>query len=288
MRSLADDTQIELSNSPIPFDTQTLESDRPFPTDALIVPSTERFITPLPDKFFVPGSGAPLLTVRHTTLIPSGRSVLGLNFDHVIFDGSSACRFSHHLSHFYINGPDTEIPLVEYPTFGSHIQFPEFPPPEQAINKAKAIHVLKPVIHEEGDRLANEDISAHTMVNMVISGKEMEKMKKEVTERLDVKDTLSDQDILSGWFTHLMERVTGPVNQMVYIINVSMGPLITTSPDLPTVQRHGWTLPSHNEDLLRERRRLLAISTRRLRHHRPRCPSNFHRHSMPQGAEGVV
>ncbi|ODN93535.1 hypothetical protein L198_05400 [Cryptococcus wingfieldii CBS 7118] len=77
--------RLRLTSSLIPFETPTIESDQAFPDKHVVQPTLSPFLPPLGKNYHLPNTDAHLFSVRLTTLLPSGKSVLGVETSHVFY-----------------------------------------------------------------------------------------------------------------------------------------------------------------------------------------------------------
>jgi hypothetical protein len=216
----------------VPLDEQTIEQDYAKSDSAVIVKTTLPFTTSLHKNNHLPEGDSPLVTVRLTTLLPSGRSVLGLVFDHVIFDGYLALRFSTHLSHFYVD-PAYVPPTHEHPSFYPHLLLPKFPPDEDSnvVKIARELSLLNSRDRMEGDVDWDEFFKGANMASLYLSQSDIDCLVTEVKARDPALSSggerLSEQDILSGWWVCLLERSGQPITHITYILNVSTSPQLS-------------------------------------------------------------
>lgn len=193
----------------------TVEADYPYPDTNVVQPGIGPYAASLPQNFHLPDSDSSLFALRLTTLLPSGRSVLGVTVSHVFADGATGNRILHHLSHFYHHG--TALSPESLPTFFPHIHLPNYPPSHQVIEENLVGQVVPRDLSEvhagyTGGAVGSEQTTVR------LSRKELAMIRggSGSTQKL------SDQDLLSGWWITLLERIgEQKIDRIIYTINVS-------------------------------------------------------------------
>lgn len=170
-----------------------------------------------------------MLTVRLTTLLPATHDVLCVNISHALGDAGTLHRIVTHLSYFYVNGMEAKIPEHEYPSFGPHLELPEYPPDENVLYQARKIPQLKFLSKAERKPIRERNQQLYDNINLKLSADEIREIKKEIGARVGDLYHFSEQDALTGWWIHLLERISGPINQATYVIDVSVSPLVPRS-----------------------------------------------------------
>ncbi|ODN74173.1 hypothetical protein, variant [Cryptococcus amylolentus CBS 6039] len=111
---------IELTSSPVPFETQSIERDQTFPDKLVIQPTINPYIPPLDPSVRFPNTDNHLFSVRLTTLLPSNKSVLGVQVSHLGMDGTMGRYLVKLLDALYTHGEaalQSTDPAVVIPTF---------------------------------------------------------------------------------------------------------------------------------------------------------------------------
>jgi hypothetical protein len=217
---LANLSKIRLTGNDIPLTTQSISMDHAFTTNDVIQPSLQPFLPTIQGDSWLPNTDSPLLTLRLTTLLPSRRSVLGITWSHILGDAATCHAFITLLSKLYVGGPDLQLQPGDYPNFGPHVDFPIYPPQKEVVDRYD-IPQTRPRSMSEMKEAFSRDGASSQMVVISLSRKEMAEMKKEC--QAVTQDRLSDQDILSGWWIWLLERLGETIERVVYAINVSTG-----------------------------------------------------------------
>ena len=215
--------QIRLTSSPIPLYTQTVDASTPFPTRHVVQPTILPYIRSLPSDHYVPGSDSPLLALCLTTLLPSRSQVLGIGWGHILGDASACGHFTRLLSQLYAQ-PDASLNDAQLPNFFPHIQFTEYPPSEETLQEFvdDPYEAYPPVVASEMYAATGPENA--DMLVIVLSRKEIKAMKSECN--LGGTERLSEQDVLSAWWTVLLEKSGGlfpNARRMAYTVNVSPG-----------------------------------------------------------------
>lgn len=202
-----------MTNSPIPYSTQTVDAAYPFPDKRVIQPSLGDYLPPLAPNFFVAGADAPLLTVRLTTL-SSGGSVLGINGAHILGDAKTFSRFIEDVSLFY-NMPSVSLEADELPTFAPHVNIPHSTP---GVREQFEFFGVNPVPMADMVKGYAEAEAQSEAVTVILTQDEL----KHITAVRLPGEKLSDQDLLSGWWVSVLERAGQQFTDMVYTVNVSV------------------------------------------------------------------
>lgn len=140
---------------------------------------------------------------------------MGVTVSHVFADGATGNRILHHLSHFYHHG--TALSPESLPTFFPHIHLPNYPPSQQVIEENLVGQVVPRDLSEvhagyTGGAVGSEQTTVR------LSRKELAMIRGESRSA----QKLSDQDLLSGWWIALLERIgEQKIDRIIYTINVS-------------------------------------------------------------------
>ncbi|ODN93538.1 hypothetical protein L198_05403 [Cryptococcus wingfieldii CBS 7118] len=105
---------IELTSSPIPFETQTIERDQTFPDKLVIQPTVNPYMPPLDPNVRFPNNDNHLFSVRLTTLLPSNKSVLGAQVSHLGMDRTMGRHLVKLLDALYKPSPAREPVVTGY------------------------------------------------------------------------------------------------------------------------------------------------------------------------------
>lgn len=124
---------------------------------------------------------------------------------------------------------EAKIPENEYPSFAPHLELPEYPPDENVLYQARKIPQLKFLSKAERKPIRERNQQLYDNINLKLSADEIRGIKKEIVARVGDLYHFSDQDALTGWWIHLLKRISGPTNQATYVIDVSVSPLVSRS-----------------------------------------------------------
>ena len=113
---------------------------------------------------------------------------------------------------------------AQLPNFFPHIQFTEYPPSEETLQEFvdDPYEAYPPVVASEMYAATGPENA--DMLVIVLSRKEIKAMKSECN--LGGTERLSEQDVLSAWWTVLLEKSGGlfpNARRMAYTVNVSPG-----------------------------------------------------------------
>jgi hypothetical protein len=204
--------QISLTNSPIPFSTQTVDAAYPYPDKNVVQPDLGEYLPQLAGDYFVAGADAALLAVRLTTL-SSGGSVLGVNWAHVLGDAAAFSRFLEDVSLFY-NMPYTALDNEDMPTLEPHVRLPAY---TEQIGQQYALDILNPLPLEEAMKGYSDAVAGSQQFNLILTQDEV----KHITALRVAGERLSDNDLIASWWINVLERAGQPVDYLVQTINVS-------------------------------------------------------------------
>jgi hypothetical protein len=199
---------------------QTLTRDKVFDTTDVVQTSLDPFLEPFSPTYFFPNTDAALITFRLTKLLPSGQTVLGVNFSHLLGDAHLCCRLLNQLSLIYSDGGIDRLPLSDWPVYGPSIALGETEPidvshPESRSDKRMTYDDYKVVLDSYAQVQAD-----YEGITVSFSPKEIVAMKREAQER-GMSDA-SSNDVTIAWWTTLMERGgEGPFRVVSWAINVS-------------------------------------------------------------------
>ncbi|BEJ12478.1 hypothetical protein CspHIS471_0209380 [Cutaneotrichosporon sp. HIS471] len=201
---------ISLTESPIPFSTQTTEDEYPYPTKNVIQESLGSYAPPLRDDFFVPGADAPQVAVRLSTLA-NGNSVLGINWGHVLGDAAAFSRFLEDVSLFYNMGRFADLG-DDMPTFAPHVTIPLA---GEKTLKDYHLDLLEPMGVPEVFKGYSDATTAGEFFTVRLSRREL----AHITASRTAGEHCSDGDMLSGWWIGVLERAGRRVDRAVQTIN---------------------------------------------------------------------
>ncbi|ODO00053.1 hypothetical protein I350_06677 [Cryptococcus amylolentus CBS 6273] len=205
---------IELTSSPVPFETQSIERDQTFPDKLVIQPTINPYIPPLDPSVRFPNTDNHLFSVRLTTLLPSNKSVLGVQVSHLGMDGTMGRYLVKLLDALYTHGEaalQSTDPAVVIPTFFPGGAFPE------AINSYIA------------------DSMTSSRVALQFTKSELQVLRDQYQLESGVK--LSTQDAISAWWATLLNKVGVDVKSLVYVLDYRKWCIGHPSfpPNLPTL-----------------------------------------------------
>ncbi|ODO00078.1 hypothetical protein I350_06703 [Cryptococcus amylolentus CBS 6273] len=228
---------IRLCASPIPFETQSIERDHAFPDKRFIQPAEDNpYIPTLPVNFRTLNSESHLFSVSLTTLLPSGKSVLGFQMSHLAQDSESGVRVLLLLEALYLRGQDALESIPPNAAYALPTFFPDVGPlpvyvPSQ--NQGEIVPSQPSAAALQAYLDAKKDLS---MVFVQLSMWEVKILKAQY--RQDVGFYLSDQDVISTWWIDLLRRVGVDVPIVIYVLNViseMVYRLPSFPPSLPTL-----------------------------------------------------
>ncbi|RSH82707.1 uncharacterized protein EHS24_007701 [Apiotrichum porosum] len=200
---------ISLTNSPIPFSTQVVDDEYPYPDRHVIQPDLGSFIPPLAGDYFVAGADAPLVTVRLSTL-KNGNSVLGVNWAHILGDAAAFSRFLEDVSLLY-NLPAADLD-DDMPTLEPHVRLPPY---SEQIGKDFKFDLLNPLPLEEVGKGYGDAVTSSQMFTVTLTPEEV----KHITSLKTPGEHLSDNDLIAGWWVSVLERAGQRVEYVVQTIN---------------------------------------------------------------------
>jgi hypothetical protein len=200
---------------PIPFSTRTIEAGYPYKNKNVIQEELGPYLPAMAEKYYVAGEDAALLVVRLTTLAPSGASVLGVNWAHVLGDGAALHRFLTDVSIFY-NQPTAELEAGEdMPTLEPHVRLPPY---TEEIGREYALDILTPRPLEEVGKGYADAVIQSQVFHIVLTCDEVAHI---MATRVP-GEKLSENDMFTGWWISLLERAGQHVDYVVQTINVSL------------------------------------------------------------------
>ncbi|KAK8869574.1 hypothetical protein IAR55_000141 [Kwoniella newhampshirensis] len=242
------DFSFNLTSSPIPFSTQTITSAPdpfPFPTRLVIQDTLHPYLPPLGPTYHIPNKDEPLFVVRLTTILPFRSSVLGINMSHLIGDGEMGLRLVKLLELFYLHGEKVIVSINDdkedvyrlsgflLPTFGDHTKLPPFQPEWDDLYSS-----WSSIGHDGQKRFEAFKHERETNERMTIEFNQGEiKKLKDVWMDKEKTGILSGQDVLSGWWIQLMERLGMKIDLVEYVCSHRLFCVSHPSypPDLPTL-----------------------------------------------------
>ncbi|KAL1413217.1 hypothetical protein Q8F55_000970 [Vanrija albida] len=204
------DFAIAVTQSPIPYSTQTVDAEYPFADKRVVQPDLGSYLPPLAPDFFVAGADAPLLTVRLSTL-SSGGSVLGINGAHILGDAKTFSRFIEDVSLFY-NLPSVGLDGPDLPTFTPHVNIPHSTP---GVREQFEFFGVNPVPLDAMMKGYAEAEAQSEAITVILTQDEL----KHITAVRLPGENVSDQDLLSGWWVSVLERAGQQFTDMVYTVN---------------------------------------------------------------------
>ncbi|ODO03277.1 hypothetical protein I350_06127 [Cryptococcus amylolentus CBS 6273] len=236
---------IKLTASPIPFETQTLTLDQPFPTTHVIQPSPGEFLPPLGENCHLPNhSNAHIFAISLTTLFPSGNSVLGLHATHLI-NGEAKRQLLKILDAFYTHGEAAREKMYELagcvlPTFFPHVGLllPYDPIWNLLVERKGHRHDLSGIV---SDVIA----AAAQSVPVILELHRLELAFLREKYQQDIAVKLSEQDALSAWWITLLKKVGVDVHRVMYALPQLLPiPPLVPPPILPSLAMHT-VMPFH-------------------------------------------
>ncbi|ODN76334.1 hypothetical protein L198_08110 [Cryptococcus wingfieldii CBS 7118] len=226
---------IELTSSPIPFETQTIERDQAFPDKLVIQPTIKPYMPPLNPNVRFPNTDNHLFSVRLTTLLPSNKSVLGVQVSHLGMDGTMARHLVKLLDALYTHGEaalqstDSEIVI---PTF-----FPGGVGPLHAYDAStdNLAFAVSWKAFPEAIRCYIADFKTSSRVALQFTKPELQALRDQY--QLDSELKLSTQDAISAWWATLLNKVGVDVKSIVYFLDYRKWCIGHPSfpPNLPTL-----------------------------------------------------
>ena len=204
------------------------ENHQPFETLDSVQASLEPFLPEYPCQSLVPDTDSPLVKFRLNTLLPSGRTTLGIAFSHGLADGAAFYRFVRLLSNVYVSdaGSTTVVPPEDHPELLPQVVLPEYPPGQSAINEASCVQQLKPYTFAAANNAYEEDRASTQMATLKLLPDELRRLRNDCHSRVGRGLKVTDQDVLTGWAASLVERMEVPITTLIYMINVSSTLLI--------------------------------------------------------------
>jgi hypothetical protein len=201
---------------------QSIKAATAFPTNHVIQPTLDPYISQLPPTFPAPDTNSHLVSIRVTNLLPSRCSVLGIVWAHVLGDASACNRYLRHLSHFYVNGPQAKLDIADYPSFFPHITHPAFPPHQDVLDSYDIGQVRPRDLKETVMPSYAAAAVKYEGMTINFTREEVAALKRAVLKGWTAPPTVSEQDVISAWWYSLLQR-TGEtaVQKMVYTVNVS-------------------------------------------------------------------
>lgn len=204
--------QISLTESPIPYSTQTTTDEYPYQNKHVIQESLGSYCPPLRDDFPVAGADAPLLAVRLSTLA-NGNSVLGVNWGHVLGDAAAFSRFLEDVSLFYNMGRFADLG-EDMPTFTPHVNIP---PASEKTLKEYHLDILEPVAVDEMIKGYTDGTTGGQLFTVGLSRKEI----AHIAAARTAGEHITENDLVSGWWISVLERAGQRIDRIVQTINVS-------------------------------------------------------------------
>ncbi|ODN74150.1 hypothetical protein L202_07601 [Cryptococcus amylolentus CBS 6039] len=231
---------IELTNSPIPFETQTLERDRAFPDDYVLQPTLDPYLPPMGSNIRYPNTDNYLFAVRLTTLVPANKSVLGIQLCHLATDATVGRNLLKLFDALYTLGEaalDSSDPKVMMPTFFPVSGVEPLPASDHNLTDDEVFGFpSKPFRKSIQSYVADATTSSRVALRFTKS--ELQALRDQY--QLDFAVKLSTQDALSAWWVSLLNNVGVNVETLVYLLEptvpqmVHRPSLLPSQPSLPT------------------------------------------------------
>ncbi|ODO00073.1 hypothetical protein I350_06698 [Cryptococcus amylolentus CBS 6273] len=213
---------IELTNSPIPFETQTLERDRAFPDDYVLQPTLDPYLPPMGSNIRYPNTDNYLFAVRLTTLVPANKSVLGIQLCHLATDATVGRNLLKLFDALYTLGEaalDSSDPKVMMPTFFPVSGVEPLPASEHNLTDDEVFGFpSKPF--RKSIQIYVADATTSSRVALRFTKSELQALRDQY--QLDFAVKLSTQDALSAWWVSLLNNVGVNVETLVYLFEVSL------------------------------------------------------------------
>ncbi|ODN74174.1 hypothetical protein L202_07625 [Cryptococcus amylolentus CBS 6039] len=209
---------IELTRSPIPFETQTLERDRAFSDDYVLQPTLDPYLPPMGSNIRYPNTDNYLFAVRLTTLMPANKSVLGIQLCHLATDATVGRNLLKLFDALHTHGEaalDSSDPEVMMPTFFPVSGVDPLPASEQNLTDDEAFGFpSKPFPKSIQSYVADATTSSRVALRFTKS--ELQALRDQY--QLDSAVKLSTQDALSAWWVSLLNNVGVNVETLVYLL----------------------------------------------------------------------
>ncbi|TYJ53391.1 hypothetical protein B9479_005991 [Cryptococcus floricola] len=226
---------IELTSSPIPFETQTIERDQAFPDKLVVQPTINPYMPPLDPNVRFPNTDNHLFSVRLTTLLPSNKSVLGVQVSHLGIDGTMGRHLVKLLDALYTHGEaalQSTDPDVVIPTFfpGGVGPLPAYDASTDNLPFAVPWKVFPEAINSY-----IADFMSSSRVALQFTKSELQVLKDQYQLESGVK--ISTQDAISAWWATLLNKVGVDVKSIVYFLDYRKWCIGHPSfpPNLPTL-----------------------------------------------------
>ncbi|ODN93537.1 hypothetical protein L198_05402 [Cryptococcus wingfieldii CBS 7118] len=209
---------IELTSSPIPFETQTLERDRAFSDNYVVQPTLDPYLPPMDPNVRYPNTDNYLFAVRLTTLVPANKSVLGIQVCHLGMDATVGRNLLKLFDALYTHGEaalDSSDPQVIIPTFFPVSGVEPLPASEQYLTDDDVFGIpSKPFPKSIQSHVA--DVMTSSRVALRFTKSELQALRDQY--QLDSVVKLSTQDAISAWWATLLNNVGVNVETLVYIL----------------------------------------------------------------------
>ncbi|ORY88971.1 hypothetical protein BCR35DRAFT_189644 [Leucosporidium creatinivorum] len=210
--------------SSIPLTLSTSPSTRAFPTPSVLQPSLSPYSPPLDPTQLNTSSTDPLgvLLSLQLTYLPNHtdgeKSVLGLNWGHVLGDGASFCEFVKRLGRAYERdgASASEEGEEKKPNFGPHVVLRE--PSEEVLNKWESGLLWPTFPIEEGWEKYTSSAASTEVVQLVFSHDEI-KLLQSLARGKGEDEWVSEQDAMSSYFVNLLRLCGEEVESVVNSVN---------------------------------------------------------------------
>ncbi|TYJ53392.1 hypothetical protein B9479_005992 [Cryptococcus floricola] len=226
---------IALTSSPIPLETQTIERDYAFADKLVVQPTLDPYLPPLDPNVRSPNTDNHLFSVRLTTLLPSKKSVLGVQVSHLGMDGTMVRHLIRLLDALYIQGEAAlqgSNPELIIPTFfpGPVGPLPDYEP---SIDDEPFCVPCKPF--PEWTQSYIDDYMTTTRMALQLHKSELQVLKDQYQLGAGVK--VSIQDAISAWWATLLNKIGVDVQTIIYVLEYRRWCIGHPSfpPNLPTL-----------------------------------------------------
>lgn len=192
----------------------------PFPSRAVVQSSLAPYAPSLQAGFDQCDSHVPLFVLRHTLLLPERRSVLGIAISHTLADAASCSKLQQDLAYLYRH-PGSALPYP--PHFHARVDHR----PLHGLGQSQLDDIFRTfktilLVPHDTSTLLDNYLTAMQSTEEVCFRLDQADVKAMVAaERKGYVGFLSEQDILSGWWIDLIERLGEEVRTLSYAINVS-------------------------------------------------------------------
>ncbi|KAI5477120.1 hypothetical protein MNV49_006848 [Pseudohyphozyma bogoriensis] len=204
---------IALNSSPIKVTIDNSASTSPpFPTNAVIQPTTFTYIDNVDPATQLNNPDAPLLSIRITNF-PSGQTVLGLCWAHIVGDGNAFATFTKTFSDLYAGA---RVDECEQPTFEPHADLLE--PTKEMLEKHEFKQLYPYFDLAEGWGIYGKTAQESEEVQVTFTAEEM-KLFKSLARGEGEDEWVSEQDGLSSYWVNILRLCDVEVNGVINSIN---------------------------------------------------------------------